>query len=531
MKVVIIGGVAGGASAAARLRRLAEDAEIILFERGDYISFANCGLPYYIGGTIRDKASLTLQTPASFRRRFAIDVRTGEEIIAIDPSGKTVTVRRLVAEETYTESYDKLILSPGAAPILPFTGENIFSLRNIPDTYRIKEYLEQKQPQSAAIIGGGFIGLEMAENLHQAGLKVSIWEASPQIAGGFDREIAREITSHLIEQGIQVHTGQFVENIEQLSADMVILAIGVRPESALAKEAGLALAPNGAIIVNENLLSSDPHIYAVGDAVQSRHFLSGQPVYIPLAGPANKQGRMAADNICGLNRAYRGTIGSAIVKVFDLTAASAGLTESAIKKIGLPYDKVFVWAGAHASYYPGAASISLKVLFSVPDGQIIGAQAIGRTGVDKRIDVLATAIRAEMTGADLAELELAYAPPYSSAKDPVNLAGFMIDNILRGQVRQHHWDDIGALLGREDITLLDVRTAGEYSGGHIKGAINIPVDELRENLGRLDQKKPIYLNCHSGQRSYIAYRILNSKGFTCSNLAGGYRLYAEMTSI
>ena len=532
MKTIIVGGVAGGASAAARLRRLDENMEIIMFERGDYISFANCGLPYYIGGDIKEKSKLTVQTPQSFNTRFVVDVRIGQEVIAIDPGGHKVTVKRLATGEEYTESYDKLLLSPGAEPFVPpipgSDGEKVFTLRSIPDAYRIKDYIEKTKPENAVIIGGGFIGLEMADNLHQAGMRVTVIEALPYIAGVLDEDMALDLTNNMRSAGIHVITNHSVADIGALNAGVVILAVGVRPESGLAKAAGLALNERGAIIVDSHMQTSAEDIYAVGDAIQIQNFVSGQPGYIPLAGPANKQGRIAADNICGLKSEYRGTQGSSILKVGDLTVAATGLNEMALKAGGFSYDKVYLWTSSNATYYPGAQNMSMKVLFDVNSGRILGAQIVGFKGVDKRIDVLATAIRAQMTAYDLGGLELAYAPPYSSAKDPVNMAGFVIENVLTGKVKQHHWHDLPDLIGRKDITLLDVRTNLEYMAGYLEGSVHIPLDELRANLDQLDPGKPIYVNCQSGLRSYIACHMLAHKGFDCSNLAGGYRLYAAV---
>lgn len=533
MKTVIVGGVAGGASAAARLRRLDESMEIIVFERGAFVSFANCGLPYYIGGEISDREKLTLQTPGSLKERFNIDVRVLQEVIKIDPIEKTIIVRRIENGDTYTETYDKLILSPGALPTIPpipgAGNSNVFTLRTIPDAVSIKEYINNKNCKSAAIIGGGFIGLEMAENLKKAGLEVTVIEALPQIATVLDEDMSCDLTAYLRSKGIIIYTGYTVTDIGKLDADIVILSIGVRPDTKLAIDAGLEVNQKGAIITDSHMRTSNPDIYAVGDAVQIRNLITGVPGYVPLAGPANKQGRIAADHICGLESSYNGTQATSIIKLFDMTAAATGLSERVLKDSGIAYDKVFLWSNSNATYYPGATNMSVKVLFDTGSGIILGAQIVGFSGVDKRIDVLATAIRANMTAYDLAELELAYAPPFSSAKDPVNMAGYVIENLLTGKLVQHHWHDMDNLIGRSDITLLDVREKYEYDNGHFKNAINIPLDQLRERCKEIDPSKPVYVNCQSGLRSYIACRILSQKGFKCSNLAGGYRLYSMVT--
>ncbi len=547
MKAVIVGGVAGGASAAARLRRLDEHAEIIMLERSGYVSYANCGLPYYVGGVITQKSALTLQTPESFRSRFGIDVRTRQEAVAIDPVGHTVTVRRLEDGETYTESYDKLILSPGARPAVPdlpgVQSSRVFTLRTVEDTERIHAFVQSRRPKTALVVGGGYIGVEMAENLTHLGLQVTLAELAPQILAPLDYDMACSVQTYLQEQGVELHLGAALQSLEETewgmaaqfdggavrNADLVLLAVGVRPDTALAADAGLALGRGGAILVDDHMKTSAPDIYAVGDAVEVRQFVSQQPTLLPLAGPANKQGRIAADNICGRDSAYRGTQGSSIVRVFGMTAASTGLNEKTAQAAGLSYDKVVLLSADHATYYPGAQNMTLKVLFSPETGKLLGAQIVGFQGVDKRIDVLASAIRAGMDAADLAELELAYAPPYSSAKDPVNMAGFVMGNVLDGLVRQFHWHDV-ADLPRESVTLLDVRTPAEFARGHISGAVNIPLDSLRHHLAQLDPEKPVYVNCHSGLRSYLACRILAQRGFDCYNLSGGYHFYSSVYS-
>lgn len=547
MKVVIIGGVAGGASAAARLRRLDERAEIIVFERSGFVSYANCGLPYYIGGTIAEKRELTLQTPESFWNRFRIRMKTKHEVLAIDPAAKTVTVKDLSTGKTFTESYDKLVLSPGAMPTRPplpgIDSERVFSLRTVEDTLRIHDYVRREKPQSAVLVGGGYIGIEVAENLRELGLDVTIVQRPKQLMNTLDYDMATFVHAKLREKGIRLELCRSVSGFEErdgqiltlidgqdpLPADLVLLAIGVTPDSGLAKQAGLALGIKGSIVVNDRMETSAPDIYAVGDAVQVKHAVTGQDALIALAGPANKQGRIAADNICGLDSRYRGSQGSSIIKVFDLTVASTGLTEKAAASAGIDADCVVLSPGSHASYYPGARPMTMKVVFEKQTFRLLGAQIAGGEGVDKRIDVLAVALHAGMRADELKDLDLAYAPPYSSAKDPVNMAGFMVENLKRGLVRQWHWDEEPSLARDGSITLLDVRTAAEYERGHIDGFRNIPVDELRERLGELDRDKPLYVICQSGLRSYIACRILAQEGFDCRNFSGGYRFYAAVT--
>lgn len=543
MKVVIIGGVAGGATAAARLRRLNEEAEIVMLERSGYVSYANCGLPYYIGGTIQNEKALTLQTPESFKRRFNVDVRVQNEVLAIRPEQKSVTVRRLSDGTTYEESYDKLILSPGAKPVRPglpgINHERIFTLRSVEDTFFIHRFVEENAPKTAVVVGGGFIGLEMAENLTHLGLSVAVVERLNQVMSPIDYDMACGVHAYLKDKGINLLLSTSVEGFEPqgsglrtllseerfLDADMVILAIGVTPETQLAKEAGLRLGQRGSIAVNDRMETSDPDIYAVGDAVEVRHFVTGTETLIPLAGPANKQGRIAADNICGRQSRYKGSQGSSVLKLFDMTVAATGINEDAAKKAGIKYDKVITFTASHATYYPGASNMTVKTLFDPQGGKILGAQIVGFEGVDKRIDVLATAIRAGMTVYDLEELELSYAPPYSSAKDPVNMAGFVAANVLDGTVKQYHWHDVDSLPKDGSITMLDVRTHEEYAHGHIDGTLHIPVDALREHLSELDPSKPVYVNCQSGLRSYIACRILSGHGYDCYNLSGGWRFY------
>ena len=542
MKIIIIGGVAGGATAAARLRRLDEHAQIIMLERGEHISFANCGLPYHIGGIIEERGALLLQTPESFRRRFNVDVRVQNEALSIDRSAKTVKVKNTRNGETYTESYDKLILSPGGAPIKPqaegIDSPRVFTLRNVADTDRIKAFIQERRPRRAIVVGGGFIGIEMAENLKEAGLDVSIIELSDQVIAPLDTDMACEVHSYLRKKGISLYLNNGLKKVteqkEDLSAelsnitletDMVILAIGVKPESSLALDAGLNINNRGGIVVDKHMRTSDPDIYAVGDAAETVDFVTGNAAMVPLAGPANKQGRIAAGNICGVPCEYSGTQGSAVIKVFEMTVAFTGINEKTARRLTLNYDKVFLWLGGHAGYYPGSRPMSMKVIFEKMSGKILGAQIVGFDGVDKRCDVLAVAIRAGMSAGDLVRLELCYAPPYSSAKDPVNMAGFVIENVLTGKVKNFHWHDVDSLPRDNSVTLLDVRNPDEFALGHIDGFINIPLDSLRERIGELDRSRTVYVNCHSGMRSYNAARILIQNGFNVYNLSGGYRLY------
>ena len=547
MKVVIIGGVAGGATAAARIRRLDEQAEIVVFERSGYISYANCGLPYYIGGVIEDPEVLTLQTPESFFSRFRVTMKVRHEVTAIHPERKTVSVKNLETGELFEESYDKLLLSPGAKPTQPrlpgLGSEKIFTLRTVEDTFRIKEYIRAKQPKSAVLAGGGFISLELAENLRELGMDVTIVQRPKQLMNPFDADMAAFIHGEMRKHGVRLALGHTVEGFEEkdsgvdvllkdeapLHADMVVLAIGVSPDTGLAKDAGLELGIKGSILVNDRMETSAPDIYAVGDAVQVKHYVTGQDALIALAGPANKQGRIAADNICGGDSRYSGSQGSSVVKVFDLTAAATGVNETNAGKAGLSVDSVVLSPMSHAGYYPGGKVMTMKVVFEKETYRLLGAQIVGYEGVDKRIDVLATAIRAGLKATQLKELELAYAPPYSSAKDPVNMAGFMIENIANGVLKQWHLEDVDKLPRDGSVTLLDTRTVEEYAGGHIDGFSNIPVDQLRERLGELDKSKPVYVICQSGLRSYIACRILSGYGFECYNFSGGFRFYDAVT--
>ncbi|MGN1004144.1 MAG: FAD-dependent oxidoreductase [Oscillospiraceae bacterium] len=543
MKVVIVGGVAGGATAAARIRRLDEQAEIVVFERSGYISYANCGLPYYIGNVITDPEELTLQTPESFFARFRVNMKVRHEVTAIYPDKKTVSVTNLETGEAFEESYDKLLLSPGAKPTQPrlpgIELDKLFTLRTVEDTFHIKEYIDRTHPKSAVLAGGGFIGLELAENLRELGMEVTIVQRPKQLMNPFDADMASFIHSEMRRHGVKLALGHTVEGFEErdggvdvllkdetpLHADMVVLAIGVSPDTTLAKDAGLDLGIKGSIVVNDRMETSVPDIYAVGDAVQVKHFVTGQDALISLAGPANKQGRIAADNICGGDSRYAGSQGSSVIKVFDMTAAATGVNETNAKKAGLDADTVILSPMSHAGYYPGGKVMTMKVVFEKETCRLLGAQIVGYEGVDKRIDVLATAIRAGLKATELKDLDLAYAPPYSSAKDPVNMAGFLIENIATGILKQWHLEDAAKLPRDGSVTLLDTRTEKEFAHGHIDGFANIPVDELRERLGEIDKGKPVYVICQSGLRSYIACRILAGNGFECYNFSGGFRFY------
>ena len=543
MRVLIVGGVAGGATAAARIRRLDENAEITVFERSGYISYANCGLPYYIGDVITDPEELTLQTPESFFSRFRINMKVHHEVTKIHPDQKTISVKNLETGEEFEESYDKLILSPGAKPTqprIPGVGmEKVFTLRTVEDTFRIKEYISKHQPKSAVLAGGGFIGLELAENLKKLGMDVTIVQRPKQLMNPFDADMASFIHSEIRKHGVKLALGHTVEGFEEkdggvdillkdempLHADMVVLAIGVTPDTYLAKEAGLKLGIKGSIVVNDRMETSIPDIYTAGDAVQVKQYVTGQDALISLAGPANKQGRIIADNICGGDSRYTGSQGSSVIKVFDMTAATTGINETNARKAGLDVDTVILSPMSHAGYYPGGKVMTMKVVFEKETYHLLGAQIVGYEGVDKRIDVLAAAIHGKMKATELKDLDLAYAPPYSSAKDPVNMAGFMIDNISKGILKQWHLEDIDPLPRDGSVTLLDVRTVREFGNGHIEGFINIPVDELRERLDEIEKDKPVYVICQSGLRSYIGTRILEGNGYTAYNFAGGFRFY------
>lgn len=537
-KILIVGGVAGGASAAARLRRLDENAEIIMFERDEYISFANCGLPYYIGETIKDREDLLVQTPESMKARFNLDVRNNSEVISVDAKNKKVTVKSKV-KGTYEESYDYLVLSPGAKALKPpipgIENDKIFTLRNIPDTDAIKAYVDKEETKSAIVIGGGYVGVEMAENLKDRGLDVTLCEAAPHILAPFDSDMVIIAEKELEDHGIKLRLQDGVKGFKEvgnqvevelssgtkLNADIVILAIGVAPDTNFLKDTGLEFGPRGHIKVNDKMETNLEGIYAVGDAIEVVDFITKEITAIPLAGPANKQGRIAADNICGINSVYKGTQGTAIIKVFNLMAASTGANERTLQKYNIPYKVIYIHPVSHASYYPGAKPMSLKLIFN-EDGKILGAQGIGQEGVDKRIDVIATAIRYNGTVDDLTELELCYAPPFSSAKDPVNMAGFVAQNVLAGRSHVIPWKDINEVEFK-DYTLVDVRTVREFENGHIEGAVNIPVDSLRDRLDELDKNKPIVEYCQVGLRGYVADRILSQNGFEVLNVTGGFK--------
>ena len=542
MKVIIIGGVAGGATAAARIRRLDERAEIVMLERTGYVSYANCGLPYYVGGTIADEDDLTLQTPQSFYCRYRVDARVGHEAIAIDRAGKMVTVRELATGRTYQERYDKLLLAPGAKPVLPPAAQTedrrVFTLRTVEDTFAMHDYVVGQKPQTAVVVGSGFIGLETAENLVDRGVHVTLIQRGGQVLAPLDADMACFLHAELVRNGVDLRLSTPFEGLETgekvrvltnrgtIEADMAVIALGVVPDTALAKETGLELGQKGSIVTDSHMRTSDRDIYAAGDAVEVRHFVTGAKTLIALAGPANKQGRIAADNICDGNSEYRGSQGSSVVKVFSLTAAATGINEKTARAAGLDYDKVVLSPANHATYYPGAQVMTMKVLFERGSLRLLGAQIVGGDGVDKRIDVLATAIRAGLTADLLKDLDLAYAPPYSSAKDPVNMAGYLIDNLVAGRVKQFHFEDVASLPRDGSVTLLDTRTPLEYARGHAEGFVNIPVDGLRGRLGELDRAKPVYVMCQSGLRSYLACRILTQNGFDCYNFSGGYRFYA-----
>ncbi len=540
-KVIIIGGVAGGASAATRLRRLDEKAEIIMFERDEYISFANCGLPYYIGEVIPDRNRLLVQTPEAMRVRFHIDVRNNSEVIRVDTKSKKVTVNSK-QQGIYEESYDELILSPGAKalrPNIPGIGSaRIFTLRNIPDTDAIKAYVDQKGVKSALVIGGGYVGVEMAENLKIRGLEVTLAEAAPHILAPFDSDMVVLAEKELLQKGVRLLLNDGVKAFSEVgdkikatlssdvkvTADMVLLAIGVTPDTAFLKDSGIELGPKGHILVNESMETNVDGVYAVGDAIEVVDFITKGKTAIPLAGPANKQGRIAADNVAGLSSVYKGTQGTSIIKIFDLTAACTGSNERTLQRWNIPYQTVTVHPVSHASYYPGATQMTLKLIFS-EEGRVLGAQAIGYEGIDKRIDVLATGIRLGATVQDLTELELSYAPPFSSAKDPVNMAGFAAQNVLLGKSKVMTWEELEEL-EEEDYILVDVRTEQEYQFGHVEGAVNIPVDSLRERLTELDQGKKIVEYCQVGHRGHVAESILRQHGFDVINVTGGYKSYA-----
>jgi NADPH-dependent 2,4-dienoyl-CoA reductase/sulfur reductase-like enzyme len=543
LKLLVIGGVAGGATAAARARRLDEHAEIIVFERGEHISFANCGLPYYIGQVIKKRDALLVTTKDAFSQRYKIEIRNFSEVIAIDRNRKMVKVKALRKGATYEESYDKIILSPGAEPLKPpiegIELDNIFNLKNIPDSDRIKSHIDKEKPREAVIVGGGFIGLEMAENLLLRGVKTTIIEMLDQVMAPLDYEMAALVHAHLKEKGVRCEFGAGVTSFSEKNgrlmvttsdgkkyeSDLVILSIGIRPENRLAIEAGLEIGEGGGIKVDESMRTSDPDIFAVGDAVEVADYITGRPTMTALAGPANKQGRIAADNALGRKSIFKGTLGTAVVKVFELTVASTGANEKTLKNQNVPYVVSYTHSGSHASYYPGAEPMAIKLIFSPDQGEILGAQIVGKGGVDKRIDVIATAIRGAMTVYDLEELELAYAPPYSSAKDPVNVAGFVAANILKGDMAHIQWGELPDL-DKDDTILIDLRNKKELeTSGVIEGARHIPLDELRSHLSELDREKNYIPFCAAGLRAYLGHRILVQNGLQSRNLSGGYITY------
>lgn len=545
MKVVIVGGVAGGASAAARLRRLDEDAEILILERTGYVSYANCGLPYYVGGVISDRSKLTLQTPGSFASRFDVEVRVNSEVVSIDREARTVLVRSTVDGSEYAEPYDHLILSTGARPIKPdmpgIDDPRVMTLRTVEDTLAMREFVDTAHPRTAAVCGGGYIGLEIAENLVEMGVEVTIVQRSDHVLPTMDKDMATDVHHHLRSKGVRLALSDALQGFEtdgglsvvlrsgaRIAADMAVVALGVSPDTGLAKAAGLEMGVKGTVVVDSHMRTSDPRIYAVGDAVQVSNFVTGEPANIALAGPANRQGRIAADNIAGGDSEYKGSLGSSVIKVFEMTVATAGLNEKQAQAAGIPYDKVYTYSASHATYYPGARNMAIKTLFDPVSGTILGAQIVGYEGVDKRIDVIATAIQAGMTVEDLAELDLAYAPPFSSAKDPVNYVGFVATNLIHGHMKQFFWDELDARIADPGVTVLDVRTNKEHSEQYLEGTLHIPVDELRERVGEVPSDRPVYVFCHSGLRSYIACRMLTQTGYDCYNLAGGFRLYASV---
>ena len=542
MKVLIVGGVAGGATTATRLRRLDEKAQIIIFERGEHISFANCGLPYYIGDVIKEKKELLLQTPKSFKNRFNIDVRIKNEVVKIDRDKKQVLVRKVDSGEEYIETYDTLVLSPGAEPINPFKllkSEKIATLRNVNDSVKIKEYIQKNNPKNIVIIGGGYIGVEVAENIkHYGSINVTIVEKAPHVIASIDKDIASFVQNRLRENNINLILSNGVKQIKEennifnillddgkIKADYIILSIGVIPETSIAKEAGITLNSRGSIIVDEHMRTNDKDIYALGDAVEIKNYITNMPDYIPLAGPANRQARIVANNICGLDSKYNGTMGSSILKLFDYTLATTGVSEEKCKMLDINYKKIIITPFCHATYYPGASEMIVKVIYCEKEKILLGAQVIGKEGVDKVSDILATVIRSKINIYDLEDLELCYAPPFSSAKSVVNIVGNVIENEINGLVKNIFWEDVE---NTDTPYVLDARTKGEYESGHFSEAINIPVDELRENIDKLDKNKEILVYCKTGVRSYIACRILIQNGFKVKNIMGGYNLYKEI---
>ena len=547
MRILIVGGVAGGASAAARARRLSEEAEIIIFERGEYVTFANCGLPYHIGGVIKEREKLLIQTPDSLYKRFRIKVKVKMEVIRIDRAKKNITVRNITSGQEFNEKYDYLILSPGADPIKPpmpgLELPQVMTLRNLSDMDRIKLKVDQNKAKRVIVVGGGYIGLEMTEALRERELEVTIIELSNQVMGPADPEMAYYLHQELKKNGVDVKFGVSVKsfykagedigaelsNGQKIECDLVVLAIGVKPEVSLAKSAGLEIGQRGGIVVDEQMRTNDPAIFAVGDAIEVDEFVTGSKALIPLAGPANRQGRIAADNIFGRNSIYKKTQGTAICKLFDLTIGMTGVNEKILQKVNMPYEKVYIHSNNHAGYYPGASQISMKLLFDPKSGKILGAQAVGKEGIDKRIDVLAVALRAGLTVYDLENLELCYAPPYGSAKDPVNFLGFVASNMLKGDVSICHSKD--TVNPKPDQIILDVRSAKEAQGGMIPGAVNIPIDDLRDQLNKFSKDKEYLAYCQVGLRGYLACRILRQHGFKCRNLSGGYQTYKATQTI
>ena len=544
-RVLIVGGVAGGANAATRLRRLDEKAEIVVFERGKYVSFANCGLPYHIGGEIVERSKLLQHTPETLKNRFALDVRTESEVVKIDRELQEVEVLDLKKKTTYRERYDYLILSPGASPLRPpvpgLDLPGVFSLRDIPDMDRIIGWLSEKKPARAAIVGGGFLGLEMMEQLHRRGVSCTLFESNPQVLMPLDTELAALVQQEIRQHGVSISLGDGVAALESVGdgalrvktrsgatqeVDLVIWSIGVRPETKLARDAGLELGETGGIKVSGSMQTSDPAIYAVGDCIEVRHGITQQPAFIALAGPANRQGRIVADNICGIKSEYKGTIGTAIVRVFSLTAACTGANEKLLRKNNIPYQAIHLHPVSHASYYPGAAQLAFKVLFHAETGRLLGAQAVGADGVDKRIDVVATAIYGGMTIEDLGDLELCYAPPFGSAKDPVNMAGMVGKNVRGGLVTLAQWGDVEALSAT--ATVLDVRDPEEFQKGALPNALHIPLNSLRNRLSEIPKEREVLVYCASGQRSYNACRILTQNGYTCRNLSGAYKTWSSV---
>ena len=543
-KVIIIGGVAGGATAAAKLRRISEEVEIIVIERGEYISFANCGLPYYIGGTITDRSKLLVQTVEGMSGRFNMDIRNLSEAVKIDHENKKVIIKNLRNDKVYEESYDKLLLSPGASPIVPpipglKENETLFTLRNIPDTDRIKKYVDDHKPEKAVVVGGGFIGIEMAENLVDRGIEVTMIEMSQQVMAPIDIEMASLLHTHIREKGVNLIIGNGVQSFEdqgrkviladgtEVATNMTILSIGVRPENQLAKEAGLELGARGHIVVNEFLQTSQEDIYAVGDAIEVVDYINGQKAAIALAGPANRQGRIAAKNMMGGSEKYQGTLGSSVAKVFDLTVASTGNNEKTLKRYEIPYEVLHIHPSSHAGYYPGAAQMSMKLIFDKETGKIYGAQAIGADGVEKRIDVIATAIKGGLTVEDLTNVELCYAPPYSSAKDPVNMAGYVATNLVEGELEHIQWHEVDEIIANGGL-VIDVREPIEREFGFIKSSINIPLDQLRNRLEEIPQDQTVYVSCQVGLRGYLASQILKNNGYSVKNVDGGWKTYSSV---